>query len=70
MGLQNKPLFAEHRDRITVGDMNMAKRTLREVIVALWKDIVVRKCFLLRQCLRLRELFRRIAMKLGPNLKN
>jgi len=33
--LQNKPLFAEHRDRITVGDMSMAKRTLREVVVAL-----------------------------------
>ena len=33
--LQNKPLFAEHRDRIIVGDMNMAKKTLREVVVAL-----------------------------------
>ena len=33
--LQNKPLFGEHRDRIVVGDMNMAKRNLREVIVAL-----------------------------------
>jgi len=33
--LQNKPLFGEHRDRIVVGDMSLAKRSLREVIVAL-----------------------------------